>query len=121
MAQTSRQLDNVNILLGVTGGIAAYKSADLAGKLTGAGALVNCVLTKNACEFITPRTFQAVTGREELVGKRAVVKVALNPEGTVFFKGERWTAISNTGRVEPEETVIITKVDGLTLHVIKKQ
>jgi len=64
---------------------------------------------------------QASTGREELIGKTAVVKVALEPEGTVFLKGERWTAVSETGRVEPEETVIITKVDGLKLYVTKKQ
>ena len=63
---------------------------------------------------------QATTGREELVGKTAIVKVALKPEGTVFFKGERWTAISEKGRVEPGEEVIITKVDGLTLYVTKK-
>ena len=64
---------------------------------------------------------QASTGREELVGKTAVVKVALEPEGMVLFKGERWTAVSETGRVEPGETVIITKIDGLTLYVTKKQ
>ncbi len=64
---------------------------------------------------------QASTGREEMVGKRAVVKVALEPEGTVFFKGERWTAISEKGRVESGEEVIITRVDGLTLYVVKKQ
>ena len=64
---------------------------------------------------------QAATGREELMGKTAVVKVALNPEGTVMFKGERWTAVSEKGRVKPGEEVIITGVDGLTLRVIKKQ
>ena len=64
---------------------------------------------------------QASTGKEELVGKTALVKVALEPEGTVFLKGERWTAISESGRVKPGETVIITKVDGLTLYVTKKQ
>ena len=64
---------------------------------------------------------QATTGREELVGKTAVVREALEPEGTVFLKGERWRAISDKGRVEPGETVIITKVDGLTLWVTKKE
>jgi membrane-bound serine protease (ClpP class) len=64
---------------------------------------------------------QASTGREELVGKTAVVKVALEPEGTVMFKGERWTAVSEKGRVKAGEEVIITEVDGLTLRVIKKQ
>jgi len=64
---------------------------------------------------------QARTGREELVGKTAMVKVALNPEGTVFYKGERWTAISEQERAEPGEEVIITKVDSLTLYVTKKK
>ena len=64
---------------------------------------------------------QASVGKEELIGKIAVVKVALEPEGTVFFKGERWAAISEKGRVEPEEEVIITKVDGLKLYVTKKE
>jgi membrane-bound serine protease (ClpP class) len=63
---------------------------------------------------------QAYTGREELIGKIAIVKVALEPEGMVFFKGERWTAISEKGRVKPGEEVIITKVDGLKLYVTKK-
>ena len=64
---------------------------------------------------------QAYTGREELVGKTAIVKVALEPKGMVLFKGERWAAISEKGRVKPGEEVIITGVDGLTLRVIKKQ
>jgi len=64
---------------------------------------------------------QAKTGREELIGKTAMVKVSLNPEGTVFFKGERWSAISEDGEIKPGEEVIIKKVDGLTLHVGRKQ
>jgi membrane-bound serine protease (ClpP class) len=63
---------------------------------------------------------QAVTGREELVGKTAVVRTALKPEGTIIFKGEYWTAISEKGRVKSGEEVIITKVDGLQLYVTKK-
>jgi len=64
---------------------------------------------------------QATTGREELLGKTAIVKVALDPEGTVLLKGERWTAISEKGRIEPSEEVIITKMDGLILYVTKKE
>ncbi len=64
---------------------------------------------------------QAYTGREELIGKKAVVKVALEPEGMVLFKGERWAATLEKGRVEPGEEVIITKVDGLQLYVTKKE
>ena len=64
---------------------------------------------------------QAGTGREGLIGKKAVVKEALDPEGTVFFKGELWTAISEKGQVEHGEEVIISGVDGLTLQVTKKE
>jgi len=64
---------------------------------------------------------QARTGREELIGKTVMVKVALDPEGTVFYKGERWTAILDNGRVEPGEEVTIVKTDGLTLYVTRKQ
>ncbi|HNQ95504.1 MAG TPA: bifunctional phosphopantothenoylcysteine decarboxylase/phosphopantothenate--cysteine ligase CoaBC [Anaerolineales bacterium] len=56
-------LSNKRILLGVTGSIAAYKAADLASKLTQAGAQVDVVLTESAQKFITPLTFQSVTGR----------------------------------------------------------
>jgi len=64
---------------------------------------------------------QISAGREELIGKIAEVKVALDPKGIVFVEGERWTAISETGRVEPGEEVIISKVDSLKLYVTKKQ
>jgi membrane-bound serine protease (ClpP class) len=63
---------------------------------------------------------QATTGREELVGKTAVARTALDPEGLVFFKGERWEAVSEVGKIEPREEVVITKVDGLKLYVTKK-
>jgi phosphopantothenoylcysteine decarboxylase/phosphopantothenate--cysteine ligase len=51
------------ILLGVTGGIAAYKSPDLVRRLRDRGAEVQVVMTKSAGEFVTPITFQAVSGR----------------------------------------------------------
>ena len=58
---------NKHILLGVTGSIAAYKAADLASKLTQAGAQVDVILTPAAEKFITPLTFQSVTGRKAFV------------------------------------------------------
>jgi phosphopantothenoylcysteine decarboxylase / phosphopantothenate---cysteine ligase len=54
---------NKRITLGVTGSIAAYKAADLASKLTQAGTQVDVILTGAAEKFITPLTFQSVTGR----------------------------------------------------------
>src|SRR5579863_9280226 len=52
-----------HILLGVTGGIAAYKSPDLVRRLRERGAEVQVVMTAAAREFVTPTTFQAVSGR----------------------------------------------------------
>ena len=63
---------------------------------------------------------QATTGREELLGKTAVVRTALNPEGTVLHEGEIWTAVLDKGQAGPGEEVIITKYEGLKLHVTQK-
>jgi phosphopantothenoylcysteine decarboxylase/phosphopantothenate--cysteine ligase len=56
-------LDGRRIILGVTGSIAAYKAVDLASKLTQAGTTADVILTDSAQRFVTPLTFQAVTGR----------------------------------------------------------
>ena len=64
---------------------------------------------------------QALAGREELIGKTAEVSTVINPKGVVFIQGERWVAISDKGRIEPGEEVIITKVEGLKLRVTKKE
>jgi phosphopantothenoylcysteine decarboxylase / phosphopantothenate---cysteine ligase len=56
-------LSNKRIILGVTGSIAAYKAADLASKLTQASAQVDVILSSATEKFITPLTFQSVTGR----------------------------------------------------------
>ncbi|MFD2631200.1 bifunctional phosphopantothenoylcysteine decarboxylase/phosphopantothenate--cysteine ligase CoaBC [Idiomarina piscisalsi] len=56
------QLQNKNILLGITGGIAAYKTPDLVRRLREQGAVVRCVMTESAKAFVTPLSLQAVSG-----------------------------------------------------------
>ena len=56
------QLKGKTVLLGVTGGIACYKSANLASALIKQGANVQVVMTRNATEFIGPHTFESLTG-----------------------------------------------------------
>lgn len=56
-------LKDKNIILGITGSIAAYKAADLASKLTQAGASVDVIMTDEASQFITPLTMRSLTGR----------------------------------------------------------
>lgn len=57
-------LQNKRIILGVSGGIAAYKAAALCSRLTQAGALVDVIMTEAAQKFIAPLTFQAITHRQ---------------------------------------------------------
>ena len=54
-------LDGKQIVLGVTGGIAAYKACDLTSRLKKAGAQVYVILTKNACQFVSPLTFETLS------------------------------------------------------------
>jgi phosphopantothenoylcysteine decarboxylase/phosphopantothenate--cysteine ligase len=62
------QLDSKRILLGLTGGIAAYKSAELVRLLIKEGADVQVVMTEAACQFITPTTLQALSGKPVFTG-----------------------------------------------------
>ncbi len=68
------QLKNTNIILGVTGGIAAYKTPDLVRKLVAKGAKVRVVMTQSAKEFVSPLALQAVSGNmvsDDLLNKDA--------------------------------------------------
>ena len=56
-------LANLRVLLGVSGGIAAYKAAELTRRLLETGAQVRVILTENAARFVTPLTFQALSGQ----------------------------------------------------------
>ncbi len=64
---------------------------------------------------------QIAAGWEDLIGKTAVVEIALEPKGIVLIEGERWTAIIDKGQAEAGEEVIINKVEGLKLRVTKKE
>ncbi len=76
-------LANKTIVLGITGGIAAYKAADLASKLTQAGARVEVIMTESATKFITPLTLRSLTNRPvvtdmfELASEFSIEHVAL--------------------------------------------
>ena len=61
------QLTGKTVVLGVTGGIAAYKMANVASALRKAGAIVHVIMTKNATEFITPLTFETLTNNRCMV------------------------------------------------------
>ncbi len=57
-------LENLNILLGVAGGVAAYKAVDLASKLTARGARVSTVMTEAASRLVGPKSLKGEKGNE---------------------------------------------------------
>ena len=61
-----------------------------------------------------------VTGEEGLIGITGVAQSDLDPQGAVFIEGERWEAVAENGRIESGEEVIVSKVEGLRIWVIKK-
>ena len=67
-------LRDKQIVLGITGGIAAYKAADVASRLVKAGATVDVVMTEAATQFVTPLTFQALTHRPVITEMFALLR-----------------------------------------------
>jgi membrane-bound serine protease (ClpP class) len=69
--------------------------------------------------ILTTYHHKVATGKEDLVGTTVKVYQTLDPEGTVIVEGEHWNAISESGRIEAGESVVIEKVVGLNLYVAK--
>ena len=81
----------MNVVLGVGGGIAAYKAAELARELMERGCTVSTVMTRAAQEFITPLTFAALTGRKvitDLFGNRSSDEVLASSVEHIQVAGE---------------------------------
>jgi phosphopantothenoylcysteine decarboxylase/phosphopantothenate--cysteine ligase len=97
-----KMLKNKTIVLGVTGGIAAYKTADLASKLAQAGANVKVVMTWEATELVKPLTFQALTG---------------NPVVTEMFEPAPLSSITHISLADEADMVVIVPA---TANIIAK-
>ena len=95
-------LKNKTIVLGITGGIAAYKAADLASKLAQAGANVRVVMTWEATELVKPLTFQALTG---------------NPVVTGMFEPAPLSSITHISLADEADMVVIVPA---TANIIAK-
>ncbi len=95
-------LSNKKIILGVSGGIAAYKAADLASRLVKAGAEVNVIMTESAQEFITPVTFRSLTS---------------NPVATDTFQEPKHWEIAHISMAEKADAFIVAPA---TANIIGK-
>jgi phosphopantothenoylcysteine decarboxylase/phosphopantothenate--cysteine ligase len=95
-------LDGKTIVLGVSGGIAAYKAAELVRGLTGRGAKVKVMMTRNAAEFITPLTLQTLSG---------------NPVATETFS---LTQESQIGHIRLADTADLMVIAPASANIIAK-
>ena len=90
------------VLLGITGGIAAYKMAGVASALKKQGADVEVIMTRNATQFITPITFETLTGHKCMVDtfdrdfKFEVTHIELAKKADVILVAPRWPTASPT-------------------------
>src|SRR5580658_6471667 len=91
----------MNIVLGVGGGIAAYKSAELARLLMQRGHAVQVVMTAGAQEFVRPLTFAALTGRKVVTGLFASGGSSGNPEATLS------SAIEHIGVAQENDLLVV--------------
>ena len=89
-----------HVVLGVSGGIACYKSCTLARRLTEAGATVDVVMTASAAEFVRPMTFEALTGRPVLTSL-----------------WERGRALTHIGLAKTPDLVIVAPA---TAHILAR-
>jgi phosphopantothenoylcysteine decarboxylase/phosphopantothenate--cysteine ligase len=103
MNSQQEKIQNINILLGVSGGIAAYKSVDLASKLTGFGAKVRTVMTENAQKFVQPKSF------ESLCRQRVYT--------TLWTSNEKFTS-NHTGFIEWADILVIAPATANTIGKI---
>ncbi|MBI3952971.1 MAG: nodulation protein NfeD [Chloroflexi bacterium] len=108
------------------GGIVLFSSSSplfivdrrLLGGVVGGVAILLLVVVRKVIEA---RRLGVAIGQEGMVGMRAVARTALAPEGFVFLEGERWTAQSESGPIQPGEEVVVTRVEGLRLFVSRPQ
>lgn len=93
MNRPTNTLAGKHIVLGITGGIAAYKSADLTRRLQEAGAEVRVVMTTAATGFVTPLTFQALSGHPVLSGETESNEVTADAAGMKHIELARWADV----------------------------
>jgi membrane-bound serine protease (ClpP class) len=115
----------------VAGGILALTadSDSSASDIAGPALITLGVLSLASFYFVTRKVLAAhrdapvhTGGREELVGRAAEARTALDPDGQVWIEGALWRARlrDGAGRIEPGDRVVVESIDGLTLQVSRE-
>ena len=97
----------MKVLLGVTGGIAAYKAADLTSQLVKAGARVRVVLTPSATHFVGPLTFEALSGHPVMVDTFAT---GGSPDGVSAVEHIAWAKWAEVAVIAPATASTLGKL-----------
>lgn len=127
MSTSNQPLNERRILLGVCGGISAYKSAALTSKLAQSGARVTVLMTESATRFVTPMTFQALSGRPVYTGIWEHVESS-DPQHIATATGADLAVVAPcsmdclarlaTGRADDVVTLVLSAVDRAKTPVI---
>jgi len=88
--------------------------------VVGTGVVFAAFFAMFVAVILRTRRMPARLGSLAMVGNRAIARTDLDPEGYVFIEGERWKAMAEDGPVRRGESVLITQVKGLTLHVRRR-
>ena len=81
------------------------------------GLVIGAFFALIMAKALRAQRLQLLTGAEVLVGRQAVVRSLLDPEGTVWVAGELWTAVADDGPLALDERVEVVAVEGLRLRV----
>lgn len=124
---TPDRLAGVPVLVGVAGGIAAYKTAMLVSRLAQAGATVTVAMTKAATRFVTPLTFQALSGRPVYTSAWDHIESS-DPQHIALAKSTRVAIVAPctmdlmaslaTGRADDVVSLILSAIDRTRTPVI---
>ncbi len=123
MAGRSGKLDGVRIVLGVSGGIAAYKAIDLASKMTAAAALVRTVLTENALRLVGAKSFEAVTGEPVYTNMwegGEEFETRLGEGDALAIEGTKTPSRSRVGHISLADWADVVVVAPATANIIGK-
>ena len=87
----------------------------------GLGAALGTMILFVIVNIVRIRRLPAQVGVETILGREAVARSPLDPEGFVFVNGEYWSAVVEDGSIQPGERVVVTEIHGLKIKVRKQQ
>jgi membrane-bound serine protease (ClpP class) len=95
-------------------------ASEMIGPIVAAAVLATAFIVLVVWAVVRGQRRKLSAGVEDMIGKTAVVRTALDPKGAVLAEGELWTAVTEGTKIEAGEEVTITRVEGLRLWVTRR-